>query len=98
MLLTSCGGWSKKDSALELGFAGITTVDWVQSKWIAAACREQNPIIGRCGQRVPVDLYFPIAMLVHVSIALILPPTYRTLWQAAYIGAEANQVWGNYRK
>lgn len=95
--LAGCGGWTLRDSVLEASFAGATAADWHQTRGIVTTCSEQNPIIGACGERVPVDAYFPIALLIHVGIAALLPPGYRTAWQTLYIGAEINQVWSNYR-
>ncbi len=97
VLVASCGGWSHQDTLLEAGALTISAKDWQQTEWITTSCHEQNPILGKCGERMAPDTYFPLVGLLHVGIALILPPRARTVFQAVTLGAEINQVWANYR-
>jgi hypothetical protein len=96
-LLAGCGGWTKRDTLAELGFATITADDWRQTRTITRHCDEINPLIGPCGENLPVDGYFPAAILLHAAISAALPPRWRTLWQGVTIGAELNQVWRNHQ-
>lgn len=95
-LIAACGGWSKKDTALELGFAGATALDWHQTETIVYNCNETNPIIGQCGQNMSPDLFMPLAIAAHALVAIALPPKWRTIWQSLGIGAEVSTVWENY--
>jgi hypothetical protein len=93
--LAGCGGWTRKDTLAELGFATMTTVDWVQTNSIVTVCEEENSIIGACGENMSPDVYFPMALALHAAIAATLPPRWRLAWQAIATGAELNQVWNN---
>ena len=86
-----------------VGQAALTTVvlaDFVQTK--AAIGREGlyegNPVLGRDGERVPPFAYFAGILVVHATVAALLPPTWRTMWQGGAIGIEARQVVGNFGK
>ena len=96
VILAGCGGWSKKDTVMELGFAAATTVDWHQTEAITYNCAETNPVLGRCGERMPVDAFMPIAMVAHAAISAVIPPRWRTIWQALGIGAEVSTDFENY--
>ncbi len=96
LCLGACGGWTRKDTLLEIANAGVTAVDWHQTEKIVYFCQEQNPIIGVCGDRAPVDIYMPSMILVHAGISMLLPPKYRTLWQAVSLGIESETVYSNY--
>ncbi len=96
-LLTACGGWTHQDTLLEAGALAVTAKDWQQTIWITEGCREQNPIMGKCGEQMAPNTYFPLVGLLHVGIALLLPPRARTVFQAVTMGVEINQTWANYR-
>jgi hypothetical protein len=55
--------WRKRDQAIE----GSTTIDWVQSIHIVDDCKEGNPIIGACGERLHPNIYFPIVLLTQAQ-------------------------------
>lgn len=93
--LAGCGGWTKRDTLAELGFAVMTTGDWIQTRSIVSVCNEDNAIIGECGENVSPDVYFPTTIVLHAAIAAALPPRWRLVWQAVATGAELNQVWHN---
>lgn len=93
--LAGCGGWTKRDTLAEAGFAAFTTADWVQTNSIVSVCDEDNSIIGECGENIAPNLYFPVAIALHAAIAAALPPRWRLAWQAIGAGAELNQVWHN---
>jgi hypothetical protein len=95
--MLGCSHWSRKDTALEASFAIVTTIDWAQTAEVTAACSETNPILGWCGQRMPVGVYFPVALAVHAAVSALLPPTARTIFQAASTGMETNTALWNAR-
>lgn len=88
--------WSTANTAAELGFAALATVDALQSRNAVEMCSESNPVIGPCGDRVPPVAYYPLSVVVHVAVALTLPARYRTWFQAATVGVEADQVYENH--
>ncbi|MGE0546945.1 MAG: hypothetical protein AB7O24_04900 [Kofleriaceae bacterium] len=91
-----CGGWTKRDTALQLTFAAAAAADWAQTRSVVSSCDEQNPFIGACGDNIPPGVWFPLTGLIHSGIAAALPPKWRTAWQALTIGAEVNMVWMNH--
>jgi hypothetical protein len=95
--LASCERWTKRDTALELAFVGVTAVDWRQTIDITKDCDESNPMIGPCGRVVPPNIYFPMAILVHAAVAACLPPTWRTVFQAFTTGLEVATIAQNHR-
>jgi hypothetical protein len=95
-LLLACSPWTKQDTLLEIGAIGATSLDWYQTEQITRDCAETNPVLGLCGQRVPVNVYMPASMVVHAAVAWLLPAPWRTIWQAAMLGAETSTVWENY--
>jgi hypothetical protein len=97
LALTSCDGWRKRDTALELAFFGTTAIDWRQTTTITTDCAESNPMIGRCGDTVPPNIYFPLALVAHAVVAACLPPTWRTVFQSFTIGLEAGTIFSNDR-
>ena len=98
LALASCERWTKQDTALELAFVGATAADWRQTIDITQQCDETNPMIGPCGETVPPDLYFPVAIVVHAAIAACLPPTWRTVFQAFSTGLEVSTVVANHNE
>src|SRR5262245_34090715 len=63
LALSGCHEWTMKDTVLQAGFVAVTTIDWMQTNGITARCNETNPILGDCGQHVPVGFYFPLALV-----------------------------------
>lgn len=89
--------WRSSDVALEATFIAATAVDWGQSGKYSAGCREANPVIGACGDRVPLAVWMPIAMLAHLAITHALPAgTWRTAWLGVTAGLEVDSVYANY--
>jgi hypothetical protein len=84
------------DIVLEAGFLAATAIDWCQSGRFPRTCREDNPVIGRCGERVPLDVYIPISAAAHVALTYLLPRgTWRTAWLGLTVGMEVDVVYGN---
>ncbi len=97
LLLSACpGDWRKRDTIREHGLIAITAVDWYQTVDITKACRESNPIIGECGERVNMHLYFASVLVIQSIVARLLSPDYRGFMQGAWIGAEGATVWDNW--
>jgi hypothetical protein len=89
-------GWSRANTALEATFLAELAVDGAQTEaWILPGCTETNPIVGRCGERVPVPLYLAGAAVLHVAVAWLLPGRARDAWQAITIGVEGHVVLQN---
>lgn len=96
-LLTACAGMRPHDAALEMGFVVATMLDAEQTDTITRDCREANPIIGECGERMNPGLYFPIVLAAHfVATALLPNGPWRTTFQALTLGIEAKTVHGNW--
>jgi hypothetical protein len=89
VVLIGCQGWRKQDTALELAFAGTAV--------ITSDCAERNPMIGHCGDTVPPNIYFPLAIVAHAAIAACLPHAWRTVFQAFSVGLEAGTIFSNER-
>ena len=87
--------YSKTDLALEGTFAAELAVDAAQTGAIVGECQEYNPVIGRCGQRMPYPLYTLSALVLHLAISAILPPRARTIWQGVTVGVEAHTLYYN---
>lgn len=95
--LVGCAHWTAKDTALEAGFAFATMIDWQQTDTITYDCGELNPIMGLCGQRVPVGVYFPAMLGLHALVSALLPRDWRTVFQAATAGMEGTTAYWNSR-
>jgi hypothetical protein len=96
LALTSCTSWTKRDTALEVAFVAATAIDWHQTMSITAGCRELNPMIGRCGDVVPPNIYFPIGIVVHAALAVALPRPWREVFQSFTTGLEASTIFSNH--
>lgn len=96
LTLGACG-WSKGDIARQAAFSTITAVDAYQTVEITRNCNEINPIIGKCGGRVPLAPYFVTAILGHAILMHVLPDEYRSDAQWLSIGVEGSTVFRNWR-
>lgn len=100
VLLTGCCGphrWTKTDVALESAFALETVADGFQSTTFVDNCHEENPVIGPCGNRVPLPVYIPVSALLHAGITWAIPEgKWRTLWLGITVGAEADTLYANH--
>lgn len=60
-------------------------------------CGESNPIVGPCGDRLPVGVYVPVVLLLHTGAAHAIPHgRWRTAFQTLTLGFEAAIIYGNY--
>lgn len=101
--LSSCavctGGWTPKDTAMELASEGILAVDWHQTQQIAKQPErfyEHNPILGVHPSIAKVNTYFIGWMVLHPFVSCALPPGSRFWWQALTIGVEGKTVVKNH--
>jgi hypothetical protein len=93
-LLVGCG-WTPKQVALGSISTMLLTMDWWQTVGITQQCVELNPIIGPCGERVPVDLYMMGAIVGHLVLAHVVGPDWRPVVLGGVAGAEVATVWAN---
>jgi hypothetical protein len=95
-LLTGCG-WSHLDRALAVTSTATLMADWHQTRsTIVPACREWNPVIGECGQRVHPDLYFGVVVVANLALAHVLGSTLRGTWLAGLTGVQGHTVFSNH--
>ena len=89
-------GWRWHDTALELVFAGVTTVDMLQTlSFRRCGIREANPVLGRDPNQFRVVGGISLAVLGHAAIAYVLPRPWRTIWQTMWLGVEVDAVGHN---
>ncbi len=81
---------------LGVASTALIAADWYQTRDIVARCREQNFLLGECGERISPNVYFPLALALNAAIALMLPPGWDEVWLGAVTGAQAATVWSNY--
>lgn len=94
--VAGCGGWSQRDTVLELTSAGFNATDGLESRDIVGRCLESNPVVGRCGDVVPLGVYVPMTLVLHAAISAALPAgPMRTAWQLASTGLEFAIVTNN---
>lgn len=93
--LAGCLSPSQRTTALALASTATLAADWAQTRGITARCTELNPVLGRCGERFPVDLYFPLVILGHLFLAAQLPPPWQEAFLAGMAGVEGATVWRN---
>lgn len=93
--LGACHQWSPMNTVAESAFAVEIAIDASQTRFITKDCNEINPIVGKCGQRVPFYVYLPLAFLTHWAIAAALPPSWRPWFQAVTAGVEGTVVYDN---
>lgn len=95
ILINGCGAWSTGNIAMEGAYGASMVYDWHQTVSITHNCSEINPVIGRCGDRVPPWAYFPLAMMVHISAVSMLKGGYRTAFQGIFLGIEMSTIFWN---
>ncbi len=90
--------WTAGDTALELTYLAVQTVDWMQTRhFLREGSTEANPILGERPTRGTLVAYNFAAMTLHAAVAYVLPRPWRTVWQCVWIGAEAWTIGGNVR-
>jgi hypothetical protein len=90
--------WTWHDTALEVTYAAVQTVDWMQTRAFLAQGRlETNPILGSRPTRAQLLAYNLVTLTLHAAVSYALPRPYREIWQVVSIGVEAWQVGSNVR-
>ena len=85
--------WTTADTALQLTFVAVDTVDWMQtSRFLRdpalSYLHEGNPILGVKPSRLKLDAYFAAHMAADWLVAAALPRPYREIWQSGSIALE----------
>lgn len=94
--LAGCLAPAQRTTALALTATSITILDWHQTRDITNHCAELNPLLGPCGDRFPVDLYFPIALAGTLILGAALGGQWGDAVLAGVTGAELSTVWANW--
>lgn len=87
--------WSLTNTLLEAGMGAAVLGDYIQTRKITHNGRELNPIMGKSGQRMSPNLYFPLAMAAHAGTMYALPEPYRTWAQAGTLALQSANVGRN---
>lgn len=96
MLTSGCTRYPKADALFEGGVVASMAADMATTYTATRWCTEANPIIGHCGDRMPVAVYFPLVAAVHLGISYLIPPgRWRTGFQALIIGVEGHAAFRN---
>jgi phage tail protein X len=96
-VLSGCLSPANRTATLAVAATGALVADWVQTRGIVEHCSEANPVLGACGQRFPVDLYFPLVIMGTVVLASQVPQWGDAVYGAVF-GIEAATVWQNARQ
>jgi hypothetical protein len=84
--------WTTADTAREAVFGTLLAIDMDYTVDNGLRCREANPILGRCPTESRIVIYGSACLLLHASIAAVLPKPYRRVWQDVWISGEAGSV------
>lgn len=104
VLLTGCAHitpphkWPKRDIALATVFVASSVIDWRQTakdRGIFTFCDEMNPMLGKCGDRMPIQLYFPMVWATFGTGASALGGWYRTGFLGALAAVETENIHHN---
>lgn len=100
LALTGCAhgrGWTRADTAAQVAFAAELALDAAQTmSTITPNCMEANPVIGECGEYVPVPLYMGAVLAVELVVARNLPPAARRWVEGFLLGLEGGVVVDNH--
>lgn len=94
---TAGRGWTRADTAAQFAIAAELAADGYQTMdYIAPNCMERNPIVGECGDRVPIPVYMPVVFAAEFLAAWALPPEWRRGVVGAFGGYEAAIIYTNH--
>ena len=98
-VLSAATPWTPQDRILEGTFIAAELCDWGQTLDIAkrpGSYQEDNHLLGRHPSNATVNTYFAASIAAHALVANQLSGTWRTAWQAMWIGFEVGTVQRNY--
>ena len=87
--------WKWYDVAGEAAVAGVMAMDYVQTVQIVEDGYEGNPLIGKHGERLHPNFYFPVSFMVHAALCWFLSQPARGSAQFFMFSIEAITVWDN---
>jgi len=93
--------WPVRDQILGATFVALTAIDIAQTAGpggIAMMCREDNPLVGQCGNKMGVGPYFAWVYFMMAGTASIIVPKARTALLGGAVGIEAWTVYDNDRQ
>ncbi len=99
MLLTSSARadeWNAVDLAGQGAVYSVLAADMVQTLDLTRDCLEFNPVMGSCGQRVPVIPYFVGVAAAHTALAHVLPRKWRRVSQGVIVAVQSVTVARNW--
>ncbi len=89
-------GWKRSDTAAHSAFAAELIADGAQTMtYVTPACIERNPVIGKCGDRLPIPLYIPIVFALGLVSTAAIPPRWRPIVEGILLGYEGGIVYTN---
>lgn len=103
-LPATAGNWTKEDTVYQAAFVTTALADWGQTLYISKnpdRFYETNRLLGEHPSTADVNTYFPLAILAHTGVAIVLPSKMkildyefnpRRIWQAVWIGVESFYV------
>lgn len=94
--VTGCLSPAQRTTGLAMAAVTTLAIDWHQTRAITRNCNELNPIIGPCGERVSVDLYFPLVIAGTLVLAAALDRPWGDMVLAGVAGAEGATIWSNW--
>ena len=98
-LPTKSIAWDHKDTALQATYTIAHVLDWGQTRHLArhpTTHAETNKLLGKHPSPGQVDRYFATTLLLHTTIAYLLPSEARSVFQLITIGIEGGVVKRNY--
>lgn len=91
-----CTTWTGPQAALAYSSSALLVVDWAQTRGIVQDCREWNPVLGPCGERLSPGVYFPLVIGANLLLAHLLPAGWREGYLGVMTGVEGATVGQNY--
>lgn len=98
--LVGCANYSTADKVVTGTFVASIAVDWYQTNEALDNCDsyyEANPILGKCGEKVPTYIYFPVTTALILTGSHFLPQKWRSAALGLITGFQANTVYHNFK-
>ena len=94
---THAEAWDRDDLIWQGAVLTTLAIDVYQTRRIVADCRENNPVIGQCGENIPYLAYFAGVALAHTAVVRIVPERYARVIQGVTIVLQIAMIrrnWG----